>query len=89
MIHYSIFFQTLWEGPYSWWQRSNMVNEEIKCKIKEQEISAIFKKWGKITDFEIEDKELAERSELTQNQEEKYFHWNWITHKPAIERIGL
>ena len=39
MTHYSIFFQTLWEGHYSWWQRTNMVNEEIKCKIKEQEIS--------------------------------------------------
>ena len=49
----------------------------------------IFKKWGKITDFEIEDKEPAERSEMTKNQKEKYFLWNWITHKPATERVVL
>ena len=52
------------------------INVEIKCKIKSNNktFQHHLENGRKITDFEIVDKEVAQLSEMTQNEKENYFH---------------
>ena len=52
------------------------VNEEIKCKIKSKKktFQQYLKTGRKMTDFKIVEKEVAELSEMIQNQKERCFY---------------